>query len=106
MKKIFYLLFVFAILSCTPKVLQTNDVYYGTSMVRSMNGNYSIGQFDSMCIADTLPVFLSEWESIYLKDFETSENICIYTITRKNNTYKVEKINDDSVKIIKRSIIK
>jgi glutaredoxin 2 len=56
-----------------------------------------------MCIADTLPN-LENWKKLYLKEFETKEKITIFIYTKNTTTYKIEKINNDSVKIIKRII--
>lgn len=58
-----------------------------------------------MCVVDTLPN-ISNWEKLYLKEYETEDNITIYVYSKSNTIYKVEKINNDSVKIIKRKIIK
>lgn len=58
-----------------------------------------------MCVVDTLPN-ISNWEKLYLKEYETKDNITIYVYSKSNTIYKVEKINNDSVKIIKRRIIK
>jgi len=68
-----------------------------------MNGNYSNAQLDSMCIVDSLSI-IDKWDKIYLKEFETKDNIVIYVCTKGTTMYKVEKINNDSVKIIKRII--
>ena len=70
-----------------------------------MKGNYSNIQLDSMCVVDTLPN-INNWEKLYLKEYETKDNITIYVYSKSNTIYKVEKINNDSVKIIKRRIIK
>lgn len=68
-----------------------------------MNGKYSMKQFDSMCVADTLPKDLSKWIKFGAKDYETSERILFYSVYKKNCVYKVEDTKDDSVRITKRS---
>ena len=102
MKKIFYPILFLAILSCTPKVTVNDNIFNGTSMLRTMNGKYSMQQFDSMCIADTLPRDLSKWIKFNNRDYETSEEILFYSAYKKNCVYKVEDTKDDSVKITKR----
>ena len=81
----------------------------GGTMIRTMNGNYSIAQFDSMCVSDTLPNDFSKWEVLWLKDDETGAKITLYIYMKESgkneSSYKVEKISNDSVKIIKRVII-
>ena len=56
-----------------------------------------------MCVSDTLPQ-IDKWGKLLLKEYETRDNITIYVYSKNNTTYKVEKINSDSVKIIKRII--
>jgi hypothetical protein len=69
-----------------------------------MNGKYSIAQFDSMCVADTLPNDLSKWITMGVKDYETGEKVSLYSVYKKNVVYRVEDTKDDSVKIIKRVV--
>ena len=104
MKNIFYFIVSFLILSCTPKVIVNDNVFYGSSMLRTMNGKYSIAQFDSMCVADTLPNDLSKWITMGVKDYETGEKVSLYSVYKKNVVYRVEDTKDDSVKIIKRVV--
>lgn len=68
-----------------------------------MNNKYSINQLDSMCVSDTLPN-VNTWEKLYLREYETKAGLTIYIYYKNNTSYKVEKINEDSVKIIKRII--
>ena len=102
MKSIFYFIALFFMLSCSEKVIVKDNVFNGKSIINTMNGKYSIAQFDSMCIADTLPNNLSEWIVLYTKDYETGEKIKLYSTYKNNVVYKVENANDDSIKIIKR----
>ena len=71
MKKLFILLFGLMILSCNPKVIDNIDK--GDKMLTTMNGKYSIAQFDSMCLADTLPRSLGEWQRFGAKDYESHQ---------------------------------
>ena len=101
MKKVLQLLLTLLLFSCSPKVIDLS----GGRMINQMKGNYSNIQLDSMCVVDTLPN-INNWEKLYLKEYETKDNITIYVYSKSNTIYKVEKINNDSVKIIKRRIIK
>lgn len=107
MKKILVLFILLLALSCTPKIV-INDSNKGDIMIKTMNGNYSNEQFDSMCVADTLPNDFSKWQTFYAADYETGDKIIIYLYLKECGTnesvYKVECISDDSVKIIKRVI--
>jgi hypothetical protein len=69
-----------------------------------MKGVYSKAQFDSMCIADTLPINLLEWEMMWLKEYETGSEVMLYSIYKKNVVYRVEKTANDSIKITKRQV--
>ena len=110
MKKLFYIFIcIIALLSCSPTELVTNiEREQGDKMFVPMKGKYSIEQFDSMCIADTLPRDLSEWQFIGYRDYEDRSKICLYLLLKENGKYetmyRVEGIIDDSVKIIKRVI--
>ena len=101
MKKVFqFLLATLLLLSCSHKVI---DVQSGGMLINQMNGYYSYSQLDSMCIYDSLPN-IDKWDKLYLKEEETQDRITIYVCSKNNATYRVEKINNDSVKIIKRVI--
>ena len=104
MKKLFYLVFFAFLLSCTPKIVVNDNIFEGESMFNSMKGVYSKAQFDSMCVADTLPIDLLEWEIMRLKEYESGEKVILYSIYRKNIVYRVERITNDSIKIIKRQV--
>ena len=106
MKKIFGFIFGFILLSCTPKVIESVEM--GSVMKNAMKGKYSMSQFDSMCIADTLPQNLSDWKFLGLKDYETCQKNALFLYMKTNGKhevmYKVEETLDDSVKITKRII--
>ncbi len=108
MKKIFLSLISVIVLSCTPRYF-SYESEKGDTMLKTMNGKYSNEQFDSMCVADTLPRSILSWKYIDFKDYETNEKIGIYFFIKERgkteSVYKVEKINNDSVKIIKRIIV-
>ena len=106
MKKIFGLILGFALLSCTPKI--TESVEKGDIMVNTMKGKYSMAQFDSMCVADTLPRTLTEWKFTGLMEYESRDKHSLFLYMKTNGryeaVYKVEETMDDSVKITKRII--
>lgn len=99
MKKVFQFLLTLLLFSCSPKVINLS----GGEMINQMNGYYSYSQLDSMCIYDSLPN-IDKWDKLYLKEEETQDRITIYVCSKNKATYKVEKIDNDSVKIIKRVI--
>ena len=110
MKKLIFLFSLIFLLACG----STNTLYNnakGDVMLIGMDGYFTALQFDSMCVADTLPTDLVKWDSILLKDHETgSKTILHYLYVDKDSTevlYKVEIINNkDSIKITKRLIEK
>lgn len=106
MKKIFGFIFGFVLLSCTPKVIESVEM--GSVMKHTMKGKYSMAQFDSMCIADTLPQSLSDWKFLGLRDYESYKRTSLFLYMKTNGKhevmYKVEETLDDSVKITKRII--
>jgi len=109
MKRLIFILIVFLVASCTPKYLLNEMDNKGDLMFRPMNEKYSIEQFDSMCVADTLPRSLDGWKFMGLKDYETNEKIYLYFYMKENGkdevVYRIEKFKSDSVKITKRIII-
>jgi hypothetical protein len=104
MKKLFYLVFFTFLISCAPKIVVNDNIFDGDSMFNSMKGTYSKAQFDSMCVADTLPIDLLEWETMWLKEYETGSKVVLYSIYKKNVVYRVEKTENDSIKITKRQV--
>lgn len=104
MKKLLYLVFFVFLISCAPKIVVNDNIFEGESMFNSMKGVYSKAQFDSMCIADTLPINLLEWEMMWLKEYETGSEVMLYSIYKKNVVYRVEKTANDSIKITKRQV--
>lgn len=107
----FIFLFSFLMLMACGSVNSLLTIGKNGLMLLKMNGYYTSLQFDSMCLADTLPTDLMKWDSILLKDHETSSKTVLhYLHVDKDSTevlYKVE-ITDysDSIKITKREIVK
>jgi hypothetical protein len=109
MKKLFYLLFGFAVLACSPKIIDGGDAGLGNIMANDINKKVSMAQFDSICIADTLPNKLSEWKFLGLIDYESNQRTSLFMYMKRSgkteSVYRVEETMDDSVKIIKRVIV-
>lgn len=109
MKKLFYLLFGFMVLACSPKVVNGGDEELGNIMANAINKKVSLAQFDSICIADTLPNKLSEWKFLGLKEYESNIRVSLFMYLKRSgkteSMYRVEETMDDSVKIIKRVIV-
>lgn len=109
MKRLIFIFITFLIASCTPKYLLNEMDGKGDLMFRPMNGKYSFEQFDSMCVADTLPRSLDAWNFMGLKDYETGDKIYLYSYMKENGkdevVYRIEKLKSDSVKITKRIIV-
>lgn len=104
MKKIFVFIVGFIALSCNPKVISGIEK---SKVIRTqMNGKYSMEQFDSMCVADSLPRNLGYWDYLGLKDYESNQRTALFFYMKNIGTddvlYKVEETMDDSVKIIKK----
>jgi hypothetical protein len=104
MKKIFVFIVGCLALSCNPKM--ASSIEKGKLIMTPMKGKYSMAQFDSMCVADSLPRNLGHWEFLGLKDYESHERTALFFYMKNIGTddilYKVEETMDDSVKITKR----
>lgn len=104
MKKIFVFIVGCIALSCNPKMI--NGIEKSKIISTPMKGKYSMAQFDSMCVADSLPRNLGYWDFLGLKDYETKQRTSLFFYIKNMGTddilYKVEETMDDSVKITKR----
>jgi hypothetical protein len=108
MKNLFYLLFGIIILSCSPKVINGGDDILGNAMMIAYNQKVSMSQFDSICVADTLPRNLAQWTFLEFKEYELTKRVSLFMYLKRNgkkeSMYRVEETMDDSVKIMKRII--
>ena len=106
MRNILYIIMCILFISCNPKVIEKIDK--GDVMVNTMKGKYSYAQFDSMCIADTLPKSLTDWKFLGLMEYESRDKHSLFLYMKANGryetVYKVEELMNDSVKITKRII--
>ena len=107
MKKIFVFIIGVIAFSCSPKITDGGGEY-GNVMTNAINKKVSMAQFDSICIADTLPRNLGHWKFLGLKDYETTKRVSLFMYLKRSgkteSMYRVEETMDDSVKIIKRVI--
>lgn len=85
-----------------------NVTLCGSSMKKTIESDFSPAQFDSICIADTLPSNLSDWKSNPFRDFETNENeteyLFIKSLGNNEKMYRVEKKADGTIKLTKREV--
>lgn len=98
------------LLSCSTRMVE--KPYYGSSayceyyMYNAFNISATQAQFDSICVADTIPNNLNEWSRMSYTDFETKERIVKYFIVRqKDNGCEYSYIlvpKDKMYKIVKR----
>ncbi len=107
-KLLFTNLFLFLLMSCVTHKVISDDTEKGNIMMTVMKGKYSLAQFDSMCIADTIPNNFMEWQFLGLKDYESTKRVCLFYYVKYKGVYeavyKIEETMDDSVKINKRII--
>ena len=106
MKKIFLFLIGLSIIACSHKITTDGgEADIGNVMINAINKKVSMAQFDSICIADTLPRNLGYWHFLDLKSYEDNKRVSLFSYVKKDGTvYKVEETMDDSVKITKRKI--
>lgn len=95
-------------LSCSHKVIVDEMGNLGNIMANVMNKKISMAQFDSLCVADTLPNNLIEWKFLGLKEYESNKRVSLFMYMKRSGTgetvYRLEETMDDSVKITKRII--
>lgn len=79
----------------------------GTSMKNAFERLFTPSQFDSICVADSLPSDLNKWHRMAFRDHETRkgeyEYLFIKRLGKGEQVYRLEKIGT-SYKITKREI--
>jgi len=103
------LLFFIFLTACSSKITTDGgEENIGNTMINVINKKLSITQFDSLCVADTLPSNLEYWRFLGVKDYESGEKVSLYMYLKFNGknetTYRAEDTKDDSIKITKRLI--
>lgn len=97
-----------ALMSCASSGVYQHN--FGSMMMVTSDVLYSKVSFDSMCGADGLPSELSEWDSMFTRDYDTKSAIVIHYLYSGNDSsevlYKVERKDSDEFKVNKREILK
>ena len=112
MKKLGLIIFIFAMLAvacCPTKHLpQNNDNLSGYSMKILFDKDFTYYQFDSLCVADTLPVNLNKWKANPAVDYETGKKIDQYfyikRLGRNESFYRLIKRNEEIYNVFKRVV--
>ena len=106
MKKLLFVA-IFAILAACSAQKRTSDVTYGLSMKNAFERVFSRSQFDSICVADSLPSDLRKWRRTQIRDFETREGETMYLFIKRlgngEQIYRLEEVGG-GFKITKREI--
>lgn len=107
MKKIIWLvMFTLVIASCGTNKVSTEKYAGGNVMKNAFEAVFTNSQFDSICIADTLPSSLDLWHKMYYRDYETREAktqyLFIKRLGKQESIYRLEPIDDSNYKITKR----
>ena len=81
---------------------------YGVTMKIVFDRQFNLHQFDSLCVADTLPVLLTKWRKITIDDYETDrtleEYLYIKRLGKNESTYRLIKENEELYNINKRVV--
>ena len=109
-KFIIFLALLIVFLSCGPgrKVQNNNNGVYSYSMQILFDKSFSLYQFDSLCVADTLPRGLEKWRKADFYDFETEQKLLeYYYIKRLGNNetvYRLLKEDEKTYNVLKRVV--
>lgn len=103
---LFFAIFIIASCSSVSTPVEPKDNIFSTQMMNSFEGYYSNIQFDSICKADKINKDLNKWRKLKLIDEDTkidiSQYIYIKSLGEKESIYRVQIINDSTMKITKR----
>lgn len=114
MKKIKYILYIliftlsFSIYSCKSheQLIDNTEIVLGGQMYNTFESNFTIAQFDSICIADKISKNLNKWHKLSGRDGETNQVYTIYmyikSLGQSECIYRLVKNNEESYKITKR----
>lgn len=79
---------------------------YGLSMKIIYDKNFSYAQFDSICVADTIPLDLKLWKMYSTTDYETNAIINEYMYIKRlgsnEELFRLMMVNDSTYNIYKR----
>lgn len=81
---------------------------YAYSMQIVFDKKFNLYQFDSLCVADTLPILLTKWRKISVQDYESKETIEEYLYIKRlgknESTYRLIKEDEETYNINKRVV--
>ena len=84
----------------------TTPENYGLSMRILYNREFTYTQFDSICVADTIPANLSLWKAYSSRDYETNNIITEYLYIKRlganEEMFRLIMVNDSTYNIYKR----
>ena len=106
---IVFVLFVTA-LSCGPgrRIQNNTQERYSYSMQILFDKNFSLYQFDSLCVADTIPRGLEKWRKADFNDYETKRLVVEYyyikRLGKNEAVYRLLKENEETYNILKRVV--
>lgn len=80
---------------------------YGASMRILYDREFTYAQFDSICVADTIPMNLELWKAYSQRDFETNNVITEYLYIKRlglggEELFRLMIIDEDKYNIYKR----
>lgn len=88
------------------KQKQKDPETYGTSMRILYDKDFTYKQFDSICVADTIPNNLELWKPYSQFDYETNKAITEYLYIKRlgvnEEIYRLMVIDEDTYNIYKR----
>lgn len=88
------------------KQKQTQPATYGTSMRILYDREFTYRQFDSICVADTIPINLDLWKKLTSVDYETNKAIDEYLYIKRlgvnEELFRLMIIDEDTYNIYKR----
>ena len=72
-KLLLWFIVIASVTSCGLFHKQPQNYTYGTSMRILYERDFTRAQFDSLCVADTIPANLKLWKSQSFRDYETNK---------------------------------
>ena len=105
MRKVIFIAFILFLFACSSLQKSVENNIYGEAMKNSFERLFTKPQFDSICVADSLPKDLKKWHRMQIRDFETKDGKEMYLFIKRlgknEQIFRLETIRD-SLKITKR----
>lgn len=99
-------MFALVIVACGTNKVSSENYAGGKVMKNAFEAVFTSSQFDSICIADTLPSRFAFWHKMNYKDFETNQiktqYLFIKRLGKQESIYRLEPIDGLHCKITKR----